>query len=462
MSRMCRSSLGLALVLGAGLSLPATADDLVDRLSAIPGLTIVEEEAVPDGRAFFLTLEQPVDHWRPWKGRFTQRIALYHRDTSGPMVLYSGGYSGGASTRRAEVTRLVDGNQLNVEHRFFEPSRPDPADWRDLTIVQQAADDHHVVRAFRSIYSAKWLRTGGSKGGMQATYHSRFFPRDIDGLIAYSAPNDVVDSRDAYAAFLGRVGSDPECRARLRAIQREALLRRDEMVPMMVDQLGEGAWDGIIGSPERAFELAVVDAPFSFWQYGSQDDCALVPDTTATTEEIYDFFDLVEGFYFYTDDVLRSYAPYYYQAGTQLGSPTLPEAHLADLLGFPGEYVPRTFVPDEIEMPRFQRRVMPSIDRWVRLAGRHQMFVYGELDPWAAEPFRVGPHAVDSYVYVLPGGNHGASVSALPEPQRDEAITTIRRWAGLPPLDVARARALAVSRAEPDLDVVDRMRRRPH
>jgi hypothetical protein len=28
---------------------------------------------------------------------------------------------------------------------FFLPSRPDPADWRDLTTFQQASDDHRLV-----------------------------------------------------------------------------------------------------------------------------------------------------------------------------------------------------------------------------------------------------------------------------------------------------------------------------
>jgi len=461
MNRLARPLPALAVVLGCLLPLPAAADDLIDQLNAIPGLTIVEELPVPDGRFFRLTLEQPVDHLRPWKGRFSQRVALYHRGTELPMVLYSSGYYGGVSTGRAEVTRLIEGNQLNVEHRFFEPSRPDPADWRDLTIFQQAADDHHVVRAFKSIYSGRWLRTGGSKGGMQATYHSRFFPRDLDGLVAYVAPNDVVDSRDAYADFLDHVGDDPDCRAALRAVQREALLRHDEMEAIMVAQLGAGSWDRIVGSSERALEFVVLDAPFTFWQYGSQDDCAFVPPTSATTAEIYDFFDVVEGFFFYTDDVLDRYAPYYYQAGTQIGFPQLPEAHLADLLEHPGEYVPRHLLDPAISLPRYEWWAMPAIDLWVRFFGRRQMFVYGELDPWSAEPFRLGPHPRDSYVYVVPGGNHGASVGDLPDAERDAAIATIRRWAGLPPLDPARLEALARPPKQPDLDVLDRMRRRP-
>ena len=113
----------------------------------------------------------------------------------------------------SEVTRILEGNQVNIEHRFFLPSRPEPADWSDLTIFQQASDDHRLERALRSIYHGPWLRTGASKGGMQATYHKKFYPGDVDGLIAFVVPNDVIDWHDRYASFLDHVGTDPQCRA---------------------------------------------------------------------------------------------------------------------------------------------------------------------------------------------------------------------------------------------------------
>ena len=47
---------------------------------------------------------------------------------------------------------------------------------------------------------------------------------DVDGTIAYVAPNNVDDRDDrAYDAFLARVGTDPSCRERLNALQQEAL-----------------------------------------------------------------------------------------------------------------------------------------------------------------------------------------------------------------------------------------------
>jgi hypothetical protein len=446
------------MALGA---LPAVADELLEKLNAIPGLTVVQERPTTTGARFFLlTYEQPVNHLRPSKGTFLQRVSLYHQGFDRPTVLYSSGYNYSSIPSTTEVTRLVEGNQLNIEHRFFLPSRPDPADWRDLTIFQQASDDHRLTRAFADLYPGRWLRTGGSKGGMQATYHQRFYPHDIDGLIAYVAPNDAIDSHDAYIGFLENVGDDPGCRQRLKEVQRQALIRRDEIVPMIVEQLGPDAFDEVMGTPEKALEILVTEMPFTFWQFGAQEQCELVPAADAPTEDIFFFLDALPGFFFFADDFILRFEPYYFQAGTQLGYPQVAVAHIAPLLLYPGADVPRSFVRAEIDMPPFQPLAMLDIDLFVRFAGRRMMFLYGELDPWGAERFAPGPHSVDSFVYVVPGGNHGARIADLPPSQADAAIATIRRWAGLAAIGAPGLAALRARPAEPDLDWIDRMTRR--
>jgi hypothetical protein len=445
---------------------PLAADEVLDRLNAIPGLTIVQERPTPwGGRFFVLTYEQPVNHVKPWKGTFRQRVTLYHESFAEPIVFYSGGYGIGTNPSRTEITQILEGNQLVVEHRFFPPSRPEPPDWSDLTIFQQASDDHRLVRAFRPLYTGRWLRSGVSKGGMQATYHTRFYPRDTDGLIAYVAPNDAVDSHDRYEQFLDNVGNDPQCREDLKAVQREALLRRDQIIPMVEDELGPNAFDQVIGSSQKALELLVTELAFTFWQFGQPEiDCAFIPPADAPTEEIYFFINSWPGFFFFADDFIDFYEPYYFQAGTQLGYPKVSDAHFADLLLFPGADVPRSFVRPEVaaEMGPFQWWAMLDIDLWVRFAGRRQMFIYGETDPWGAERFEPGPFAADSRVYTAPGANHGARVAGLAPADRDAAIATIRRWAGLPPLSAQGVTALrGLLEKEPSLDYVELMSRRP-
>ena len=122
--------------------------------------------------------------------------------------------------------------------------------------------------------------------------------------------------------------------------------------------------------------------------------------------------------------------PYYYQAGTQLGWPDVSDEPLADLLHNRSMGEPRNFVPREIDM-RFRPGAMADVAAWVASQGSELMFVNGEADPWSAEPFQLGPGTRDSYAYLVPGGNHGSKIEALPPQQRAEAEATVRRWAGV-------------------------------
>ena len=413
---------------------PTAADELVDWLAQVPGLTVVHEETAPPGFRFFvLSYEQPVNHLLPWKGMFSQRLTLLHRSVAAPMVVNTSGYDISLLPSRSEPTQIVDGNELTIEHRFFVPSRPDPADWRDLTIFQAATDHHRVIQALKVIYSGRWLTTGRSKGGMAAVYHRRFYPRDVDGTIAYVASNDVINHRDRYAEFLAQIGNDPECRQRIGEFQRAALLRRHAIVPMMEGAASSEGWTySILGSPNRALEFLVIEWAWGFWQLGGQAFCGLVPSADAPDTFIYAALDAVFGFAFYTDQGIGPLVPLYYQQDTQLGYPIAAEAHLEDLLLFPGEDVPRSFLPADIPTRRFEHSAMLDIDIFVRVFGSELMFIYGEHDPWTAEPFRLGPGTRDSFSYIVPGANHGARISGLALDQQDEAISAIRRWADTP------------------------------
>ncbi|TDD48929.1 S28 family serine protease [Saccharopolyspora elongata] len=425
----------------------APPDDIGERLAAVPGLTVVGERPTEPGfRLFDLTFTQPDDHRHPEAGQFQQRLTLLHRDLDRPTVLYTSGYELPSRTARTEPTRLVDGNQVDLEHRFFTPSRPDPADWSDLDIWQAATDQHRVIAALKSVYQREWLTTGASKGGMTAVYHRRFYPGDVAGTVAYVAPNDVDNDRDVYDEFLASVGTDPACRGALLAVQREALVRRDEMLAKFRAYAdAEGlTFDRIIGDIDRGLEMVVLDAPFAFWQYRGQQDCGKVPATTASTDEIYAFFDETVQFSFYTDQGIEPYAPYYYQAGTQLGWPGVSDEPLADLLHHRELSQPRNLVSRDIPMS-FEPGVMRQIDAWVRSRGAELMFVNGERDPWSAEPFELGQGTADSYSYLVPGGNHGAKIEGLPDQQRVEAEAAVRRWAGVQ----APARVLTPLDAEP-------------
>lgn len=190
--------------------------DIKEQLAGIEGAMVVEQTSEIDGYRFFLIeFDQPVDHENPAGQRFKQRIALHHRDAAAPTVLASTGYMLWLPSQYLEEpTSMVGGNQLVVEHRYFSPSRPEPADWSKLTIQQAAADHHRVVQAFSPIYSGKWISTGVSKGGMTSVYHHKFYPDDVYGTIAYVAPHSNSLNDPRYIDFLAQdslatIGANP-------------------------------------------------------------------------------------------------------------------------------------------------------------------------------------------------------------------------------------------------------------
>jgi hypothetical protein len=451
-------TVGLAGVVGAGQA--QAQGDILAELKQVPGLTVISESATPPAgyRFFMLSFKQAADHRDPKAGTFEQRFQLLHKSTDRPMVLHTSGYNVRTTAFRSEPTQLIDGNQISTEQRFFLPSRPENADWRDLNIWQAATDHHKLVQALKRIYSKKWISTGASKGGMTSVYHRRFYPRDVDGVVAYVAPNDRINPHDkAYDEFFKTVGTDATCRQALKDLQAEALKRRPELIAKYEAWAkAEGAtFHQVLGNIDKAFEMTVLDTEWAFWQYSKQSDCPKVPAKTATTDAIYEFIDNVAGWSFYSDAGILPYSPYFYQAATQLGAPSLKFEHLRGLTHYgPSFYDPNSSLPQELRRKHHDPIPMLDVDFWVRTQASQMLFVYGANDPWGAEQFV--PSRRDSHLYTAPGANHGANIAALVQADKDAATASVRKWAGVTAPAVS-ARTMSVS----ELDAPEPLERRP-
>ncbi|QSQ20699.1 hypothetical protein JY651_36525 [Pyxidicoccus parkwayensis] len=434
--------------------------DILAALQAIPGLTVVREGTtpLPGARFFILSYDQPVDHHHPEGARFQQRLTLLHVSTQAPMVLASTGYGISTSSSRTEPTFLLGANQLRVEHRFFGPSTPVPATWEHLTLGQAAADHHRIVTAFKALYSGKWVSTGASKGGMTSIYHRALYPNDVDATVAYVAPNSYGPQDPRYINFLSRVG-DEACRQRIRDFQRDALSRRDELVPAMsLAAAAQGLTFDFLGM-DKAFEFILLELPFAFWQYGSAELCPFIPTPGAPAEEVVWAMDGIVGLYGFADDSIYYYAPYYFQAGTQLGSYRSDERHLRGLLHYPRQYAPASLVPFSLEPYGFDHFAMPLVAAWVKTRGERILLVYGENDPWSTNAFEVRERN-DSFRFFVPGGNHGSSISSLPDAERALAMEKLTTWAGLSSAKARASLAASVPATQEELAEMVRERRR--
>ncbi|HSD90086.1 MAG TPA: S28 family serine protease [Kofleriaceae bacterium] len=419
-----------ALLVLAACSDPATPLDIKDQLAALPGVTVAEwfppaDFGAEDGYRYFdLTFTQPIDHGSPGTGTFQQYAALMWVDDTAPLVLYTSGYGAGWKRYLAEPSQILRANQLSLEYRFYERSRP-AADWSKLTVQQNADDEHAILKTIAPLYSGKTIQTGGSKGGENSMFHAWLYPDDLDGVVAYVPPviTDFPDAR--YATVLDDIGANvPECRDALRALQRELLNRRAAM-EMRADLEAEFTIAGVA----HATETAIVELEFSFWMTRGEPDCAKVPPTTATDDDLFAFFDQTGGPYLYGDHDLGLYGQQYiFQDHLELGYPVWQHAHLDDLLVFSYEdwsaYLPTATPAYDPQKPR-------GLADWLATSPPHIMIVGGGFDPWGPGYPQLTIDA-DTRDYIAPRASHwSASIYALDPAQKVEAIDALKQWAGV-------------------------------
>jgi PS-10 peptidase S37 len=423
--RSCFFALTLLFILNVLNAQPS----LGYRLFVLPDVIFTETEA-PKGfeAAYELRIRQPLDHNDPEKGHFYQRAFLTHKGFDRPMVIAAEGYQRPAN-RIYELTRLLGANQVDVEHRYFGVSLPDSIDYRYLNLKQTTADLHHINEIFRQIYTEKWVSTGISKGGQTTIYYRYFYPDDVDVSVPYVAPLNLSAEDTRIYAFLDTVGTE-ECRAAIRDVQVRLLKNRDEVLPLL-RWYGKGA--GLTFeylNLEQAFEYAILEYPFSFWQWGH--DCATIPGKKATLEETLEHFVEVSGIDFFADKSMQDYASHYYQAGAEMGYYGYRSDDFKGLL----KALPTSTHPSAIFMPgkipvTFDGVLPKKVYDWVNAEGNNFIYIYGDSDTWSSTAVRPSGNT-NSVWFFLPGKDHGhARIKNMTAEDKAKLVGTLEEWLGM-------------------------------
>ena len=429
----------LAALAACGDNLAAPADaapdgpDLAAELAALPGVHDATEEPTltPGYRYVVLHFTQPVDHADPAAGTFLEEVSLLHKDAAAPLVVETSGYWDFYLDRPVELTELLGANQISIEHRYFGPSRPQPADWSKLTIEQMADDEHAIVTALRAIYPGPAVATGASKGGMTAVYYRRFFPDDVAGTVPYVAPISYGAPDERYPPFLDAVGP-AACRPRVRDVATEMLAHR--RAAMEAHAMTEAQTDAFTYTRVQlgpAIESAIDSLEWTFWQYYGVSSCGDVPATTASDDALWSFLQTISPVSANDDQQLAQFEPYVYQADFQLGYPDPGAAYLAPYLMYTdADYagsLPQTPAP-----AYDGGAAMHDIDDFVEHAGSRLLFLYGQWDPWSGGAFTLGA-ATDSLELVEAQGTHLSDLVDLAAGDRAAAFGKLAAWTGVQP-----------------------------
>ncbi|MFB6340194.1 S28 family serine protease [Saccharicrinis sp. FJH62] len=420
--------IGLMVVLGFAAPLRAQNNSLEYALYDLPDVVFREIPTRGDfSQSYELHIKQFLDHEHPEKGVFYQRAFLSHKGFDKPMVMYISGYSQ-RSVYVSEVTQLLDANQLSVEHRFFGESLPDSMDYKYLTIEQATADLHHINELMKQIYKGKWVSTGISKGGATVIFYKYFFPDDVDAAIPYVAPiNTELEEKSLYT-FLDTVGTD-QCRENIFLFQKRMFHHRSEILPLLeMYSEGAGLKFNYLGL-EGAFEYAVLEYPFAFWQYGSP--CDEIPADTCSLLSAVKYFIKVSNIRLFSDSDIDYFLPHYYQSATQLGYYGYrTERFKEDLKVLPVYPHPNAaIVPQNIPV-KFDGSVLKAVHSWAKTKGNRLMYVYGSSDTWTGSAIQPSDK-VDAVWFFMKGKNHGsARYKEMTPEEKEKYRSTLERWLG--------------------------------
>jgi len=376
-----------------------------------------------------LDVRQPVDHSDPSAGNFTQRVVLTHRGFGNVMVMNINGYD--LYKPKNELTLLVNGNELNIEYRYFGSSKPEPPRWEYLTYPQVAEDLHRIRTLFSTIYRNDWISTGISRGGQTAIVYRYFYPDDVSVTVPYVAPmiNGTEDNR--IYTFLDTIGTEP-CRLRLLAFQKAILKKSPEVIERLKWYAkGKGYTFELINGIGPALELAVLEYPFSFWQVRDL-DCDLVP-VQGSADQLLEHLLSVVGIDLFDDREIGKLAAHYLQSAQEGGYYGYETEPLRKYLKYlqSDQNPSAIFIPEGIAVKPFDGSLMEEIQAWLGSYGHRFIYIYGGRDTWSACRVIIPP-GVDSKIFMIPGANHyTARVKHMPESMRSEFAEALIQMAGI-------------------------------
>jgi hypothetical protein len=374
-------------------------------------------------KVFQIVLQQPLDHNNREAGTFRHYVYLSHIDESKPTVLVTEGYN--AIPKTYELTKIFKGNQVQVEHRFYGKSRPDAIPWQYLKNDQAIEDYHLLVTRLKRLYTGKWISTGISKGGETALIYKSKYPWDVKATVSYVAP--LIDTQEdpRTETHIKTVGSDT-CRAKITRFQRLVLKNREAVMKEINKYAEEKEMSFTELSIEEVLEYAVLEFPFSFWQWGGK--CNEIPDEKATAKELFDFINGLVGVKLYNDKTYYDLLPSYYQHMVELGYYGFDTTPVKDLLRVVHKPTNLRFAPKGVDLT-YDPNYIKEVRDFVENKGNKIIYIYGELDTWGACAPTLKPH-VDALKMVLEGGSHKTRIEHFSKEDKQVIYNKLQNWLG--------------------------------
>ena len=375
---------------------------------------------------FEIWFEQPIDHKDLSKGTFKQRVFLGYENPQKPVFVELQGY-GINSEKAGELANHYEANQLTIEHRYFNNSKPEEIDWNTLTIENAAKDQAIIIDAIRNaIYpNSKFITTGISKGCQTTMAHRLFFPQNVDASVCYVGPLNYQREDPRVYEFLENVGTKEE-REKVKQFQNLCFENRASLLEILNDTAKEHHMSWEFGE-EKAMDYTILEYSFAFWQWGNKTED--IPSKNATPQEIYKHLINVVGYGFFEDKSVENLQPYFWAALTQQGiygyetAPFKQYLHTEEIYKFDWAF------PEGITK-EYDLKPMQEIKTYLDNSAEKIIFIYGEYDAWSATAvdLSVSANQREMFKFVKSKGSHTTRIKTFNDEEQKEIYTIINRW----------------------------------
>ncbi|OUR98374.1 aminopeptidase [Flavobacteriales bacterium 33_180_T64] len=399
-----------------------------EKLAAIENVVSIEKRKQTShfNENYEIWFEQPIDHNDASKGAFNQRVFLGFESPSLPVIVELRGY--GIGTERAgELAAHYSANQLTIEHRYFNNSRPNTIDWNTLTIENAAKDQTAIINSIRNVLypEAKFITTGISKGCQTTMAHRRFFPNNVDASVCYVGPLNYKREDPRVYQFLKTVANQKD-RDKVIAFQELCFKNRAALLQIMKDEALNKNMSWEFGV-EKAIDYTILEYSFAFWQWGIS--LENIPNQEVSLETIYTHLIDVVGYGFFEEKAVNNLQPYFWAALTQQGIYGYETAPFKNYLNTEVIYKFDWAFPEGISKS-FELKPMQEIKSFLDNSAEKMLFIYGEYDAWSATAVELSNTAQkrELYKFVKPKGDHKTRIKSFTTTNQKSIYDIIDKW----------------------------------
>ncbi len=405
-----------------------TDTSIFEKLASMEAVISIEKRASVShfDNNYEIWFEQPIDHEDLSKGTFKQRVFLGYENSEKPVFVELQGY-GIYSEKAGELANYYEANQLTIEHRYFNNSKPEEIDWNTLTIENAAKDQTIIIDAIRNaIYpNSKFITTGISKGCQTTIAHRNFFPDNVDASVCYVGPLNYQREDPRVYEFLENVGT-PEEREEIKQFQNLCFENRVSLLEILKDTAKEHHMSWEFGE-EKAIDYTILEYSFAFWQWGNKTED--IPSKNATPQEIYNHLITVVGYGFFEAKSVDDLQPYFWAALTQQGIYGYETAPFKQYLNTEEVYKFEWAFPEGITK-EYDLKPMQEIKSYLDNSAEKIMFIYGEYDAWSATAVDLSETADERemYKFVKSKGSHTTRIKTFNDEEQKEMYSIIDGW----------------------------------